>query len=152
MKYTESNLEQLFIPVQGTQGALHCVDLKNPLQKVFKHVYTVYTYSNCSINQLHFRQTIAARQRGFIVPNAWKVVVRKNLTNFEGCHFAWIYILIWWSFPKIETKNSTRAHVFWNLLNWERYHLLHISLTAFTLEEVRRQQEWFVVFLLENFL
>ena len=88
MKYTESNLEQLFIPVQGTQGALHCVDLKNPLQKVFKHVYTVYTYSNFSINQLYFRQTIAARQRGFIAPNVWKVVVRKNLTNFEGCHFA----------------------------------------------------------------
>ena len=31
---------------------LQCVDVNNPLEKVFKRVYTVYTYSNCMINQL----------------------------------------------------------------------------------------------------
>ena len=48
---------------------------------------------------------IAARQSGFIVPCVWEIVVRKNLAIFKGCHFAQFYILIWWSFPKIETKN-----------------------------------------------
>ena len=38
-------------------------------------------------------------------PVRMRNVLRKNLTNFEGCHFAWFFILIWWSFPKIETKN-----------------------------------------------
>ena len=97
---------------------------------------------------------IAARQGGFIVPYVWEIVVRKNLTNFEGCHFARFYILIWWSFPKIETTNFNSGpwcfYGFSNLLNWERYHLLHIFLIVFTLEEVRRYQQSFVVFLLEN--
>ena len=51
------------------------------------------------------KKLIAARQGGFIVPYVWEIVVWKNLTNFEGCHFAWFYILIWWSFPKMEIKN-----------------------------------------------
>ena len=37
-------------------------------------------------------------------------------------------------------------------LNWERYHLLHVFLIVFILEEVRRQQQSFAVFLLENAL
>ena len=48
--------EQLSIPIQVIQGdysgRLQCVDVNNPLQTVFKRVYTVYTYSNCMINQL----------------------------------------------------------------------------------------------------
>ena len=31
---------------------LQCVDVNNPLQTVLMHVYTVYTYSDCMINQL----------------------------------------------------------------------------------------------------
>ena len=37
---------------------------------------------------------IAARQGGFIVPYVREIVVRKNVANFEGCHFARFYILI----------------------------------------------------------
>ena len=37
---------------------------------------------------------IAAHVGGFIVPHIREVVVRKNLTIFEGCHFAQFYILI----------------------------------------------------------
>ena len=48
---------------------------------------------------------ISARQGGFIVPYVWEIVVWKNLTNFQGCHFARFYILIWWSFSKIETTH-----------------------------------------------
>ena len=51
---------------------------------------------------------------------------------------------------KLRQRISTRAHAFSNLLNWERYHLLHIFLTVFTLEEIRRSQQSFVAFLLEN--
>ena len=59
---------------------------------------------------------IAARQGGFIVPYVWEIVVRKNLTNFEGCHFARFYILIWWSFSKIETKNFNSGPCFFKLV------------------------------------
>ena len=59
---------------------------------------------------------IAARQGGFIVPYVWEIVDRKNLTNFEGCHFARFYILIWWSFPKIETKNFNSGSCFFKLV------------------------------------
>ena len=31
---------------------LQCVDVNNPLKKVFKCVHTVYLYSNCMIDQL----------------------------------------------------------------------------------------------------
>ena len=55
---------------------------------------------------------IAARQGGFIVPYVWEIVVRKNLTNVEGCYFARFYILIWWSFRKIETKNFNSGPCF----------------------------------------
>ena len=59
---------------------------------------------------------IAASQDGFIVPYVWEIVVRKNLTNFEGCHFARFYILIWWSFLKIETKNFNSGPCFFKLV------------------------------------
>ena len=59
---------------------------------------------------------IAARQSGFIVPYVWKIVVTKNLTNFEGCHFGRFYILIWLSFPKIETKNFNSGSCFCKLV------------------------------------
>ena len=59
---------------------------------------------------------IAARQGGFIVPYVWEIVVRKHVTNFEGCHFARFYILIWWSFPKIETKNFNLGPYFFKLV------------------------------------
>ena len=58
---------------------------------------------------------IDARKGGFIVPYVWEIVVRKNVTNFEGCHFAWFYIFIWWSFPKIETKNFKSGSCFFKL-------------------------------------
>ena len=35
---------------------------------------------------------IAARQGGFIVSYVRKIVVRKNITIFEGCHFPRFYI------------------------------------------------------------
>ena len=44
---------------------------------------------------------------------------RKNLTISEGCHFAWFYILIWWSFPKIETKNFNLDPYFSKLVKME---------------------------------
>ena len=71
------------------------------------------------IHTLHPRyhlKIIAANQGGFIVPYVWEIVVRKNLTNFEGCHFARFYILIWWSFPKIETKNFNSGSCFFKLV------------------------------------
>ena len=55
-------------------------------------------------------------QGGFIVPYVWEIVVRKNLTNFEGCHFARFYILIWWTFPKIKTKNFNSGPCFFKLV------------------------------------
>ena len=58
---------------------------------------------------------IDASQGGFIVPYVWEIVVRKNVTNFEGCHFAWFNIFIWWSFPKIETKNFKSVSCFFKL-------------------------------------
>ena len=51
----------------------------------------------------------------FIVPHKWEIVVRKNLTIFEGCYFAGFYILIWWSFPKIEAKNFNSGSCFFKL-------------------------------------
>ena len=44
-------------------------------------------------------------QGGFIAPNVWEIVVRKNLTIFKGCHYSRFYIMISLSFRKIETKN-----------------------------------------------
>ena len=52
----------------------------------------------------------------FIVLYVWEIVVRKNLTNFEGCHFAQFYILIWWSFPKIEPKSFNSGPCFFKLV------------------------------------
>ena len=46
----------------------------------------------------------------------WEIVVTKNLTNFEGCHFGRFYILIWLSFPKIETKNFNSGPSFFKLV------------------------------------
>ena len=61
-------------------------------------------------------QIIAAHHGGFIVPHIWEIVVRKNLTICEGCHFAPFYILIWWSFLKIETKNLNLDPCFFKLV------------------------------------
>ena len=47
----QKNSEQLFFPIQAIQGD-QCVDVNNPLQKVFKRVYTLYNYSNQLINHL----------------------------------------------------------------------------------------------------
>ena len=60
--------------------------------------------------------SIAARQGGFIIPHVWEIVVRKNLTNFEGYHFGRFYLLIWWSFPKIKTKNFNSGPCFFKLV------------------------------------
>ena len=68
------------------------------------------------VSLLYDKNVIAARQGGFIVSYVWEVVVRKNLTNFEGCHFAQFYILIWWSFLKIETKNFKLGPCFFKLV------------------------------------
>ena len=59
---------------------------------------------------------IAARQVGFIFLYVWEIIVRKNLTNFKVCHFVRFYILIWWSFPKIETKNFNSGPCFFKLV------------------------------------
>ena len=80
---------------------------------------------------------IVSHQGDFIVLYVWEIVVRKNLTNFEGWHFT---RFIFWSdgdFRKLRQRISTQAHAFSNLLNWERYHLLPIFLIVFRLEEVR---------------
>ena len=47
-------------------------------------------------------------------------------------------------FGKSRQRISTRTHAFSTLLNWEQYHLLHTSLTVYTLEEVRRYQHSFL--------
>ena len=72
----------------------------------------LYTYSHHQ-PEIHF---IAACQDGFIVPHVWEIRVRKNLTIFKGCHFAQFHILIWWSFPEIETKNFNSDPCFLKLL------------------------------------
>ena len=41
----------------------------------------------------YYYYVIAARHGGFIVPYVWEIVVRKNLTIFEGCHFPRYYII-----------------------------------------------------------
>ena len=98
-----------------------------------------------------YKKFIATRQGGFIVLHVWEIVVRKNLTIFEGCHFARFYILIWWSFPKIETKNFNSDPCFFKLVK-----LGTISPAAHFLNCVhigRRQTiaaMAFVGFLLEN--
>ena len=38
-------------------------------------------------------QLIAVGQGGFTVSYVLEIVVRKNLTNFEGCHFPQLYIV-----------------------------------------------------------
>ena len=58
---------------------------------------------------------IAAHQGGFIVPHVWEIALRKNLKNFESSYFARFYILIWWSFPKTETKNLNWGSCFFKL-------------------------------------
>ena len=55
-------------------------------------------------------------QGGFIVPYVWEIVVRKNLTNFEGYHLARFYIFVWWSSLKIETKNFNSGPNFFKLV------------------------------------
>ena len=42
---------------------------------------------------MKFGQLIAARQGGFIVPYVWEIVVSKNVTIFEGCHFPRFYTI-----------------------------------------------------------
>ena len=66
--------------------------------------------------QINFVFIIDARQGGFMISYVWEIVVRKNLTIFEGCHFARFYILIWWSFPKIETKNLNSDQCFFKII------------------------------------
>ena len=56
-------------------------------------------------------------------------------------------LLIWLRFLKIETKNFNWDPYFFNLVKLEQYHLLHLLLTVYTLEEVRRWQQSFVGFL-----
>ena len=81
-------------------------------QGVINHVKTVIN----GLTLLRRSHTTAARQGGFIVPYVWEIVVRKHVTNFEGCHFARFYILIWWSFPKIETKSFNSGPCFFKLV------------------------------------
>ena len=80
---------------------------------------------------------IVSRQGDFIVLYVWEIVVRKNLTNFEGWHFTRFIFWFDGDFRKLRQRISTQAHAFSNLLNWERYHLLPIFLIVFRLEEVR---------------
>ena len=56
---------------------LQCVDVNNPLQKVFKCVYTVYTYWNCTINQLLYRWQITLVNKAFVasISNTWYDIV-----------------------------------------------------------------------------
>ena len=61
-------------------------------------------------------ELVATSQGGFVVWYVWEIVVKKNLTNFEGWHSARFYILIWWSFPKIETKNFNSGSCFFKLV------------------------------------
>ena len=72
--------------------------------------YTIWKSANI------FPCLIVPRRSRFIVPSIWAIVVRRNLTNFEGCYFARFYILIWWSFLKIETKNFNSGPYFFKLV------------------------------------
>ena len=83
------------------------------LHGLFANGYWFYTYMVCSVEDQKF---IAARQGSFIVPYVWKIVVRKNLTNFGGCHWAQFHILIWWIFSKIETRNFNSGSCFFKLV------------------------------------
>ena len=45
------------------------------------------------ISQNEWVMIIATRQGGFVVPYVWEIVVRKDFTILEGCHFPWFYII-----------------------------------------------------------
>ena len=57
---------------------------------------------------------INCRQGDFIVLYVWEILVRKNVTIFEGCRFSRFSIFIWLSFRKIETKNFNSDPSFFN--------------------------------------
>ena len=59
---------------------------------------------------------IAAPQGGFIAPHVWEIAGRKNLAIFKGCHYSWFYMMISWSFQKIETKNLNSEPCILNFL------------------------------------
>ena len=48
---------------------------------------------------------VAALQGSFTGSHVWEIVVRKNLTLFEVCHYSPFYIMISSSFHKINTKS-----------------------------------------------
>ena len=52
LHYTFEKFRATFHSHPSNMGWLQCVDVNNPLQKVFKRVYTVYTYSNRMIYQM----------------------------------------------------------------------------------------------------
>ena len=78
------------------------------------------------------------RKGGFIVSYVWEIAVRKSLTIFEGCHFLRFYIIDLTEFSENRDKEfQFGSMIFSIVLNWG-YHLLHISLNVYTLEEVKR--------------
>ena len=93
-----------------------CEIFKNTFENTSISVERLQTdaHVKCYLEIVDF--VIAAHQGGFIIPCVWEIVVRKNLTNFEGCHFARFYILIWQSFPKIETNDFNSGSYFFKLV------------------------------------
>ena len=61
-------------------------------------------------------EVIISIHDAFIVPYVREIVVRKNLTTSQGWHWARFYILIWLSFPKIETKNFNSDPCFFRVV------------------------------------
>ena len=67
-----------------------------------------------------FTELIAARQGGFIVPYVWEIVVRKNLTIFEGCHFPRFYIIDLIKFRENRDKEFQFGPILVNLVELGR--------------------------------
>ena len=110
MQIKPGYLKFMKIMTSQVNSCWKCLE-KHPWKSMTSELFWAYFFSSPNLKQF-----IAARQGGFIVPYVWEIVVRKNLTNFEGCHFARFYILIWWSFPKIETKNFNSGSCFFKLV------------------------------------
>ena len=71
----------------------------------------------------------------------------ENISQFSRVAF-FVDFIYWFDrvFGKSRQKISTQTQAFSILLNWERYLLLHIFLTVYTLEKFRQWEQLFVGF------
>ena len=88
-------------------------------KKIWKHGNRKKQNLGKKIREIGWVALITAHQGSFMVLYVWEVLVRKNLTIFEGPQhpcFDRFCISIWWSFSKIETKNFNSDSCFFKLV------------------------------------